>query len=84
MSELIDMTGAKHGRWTVIRKSEKKMGTRSPYWVCKCDCGTVRHVQGKFLRNGHSTSCGCRAKEMHSRIVRRYAPLPKSFTGTAA
>ena len=25
----------------------------------KCDCGKVRRVQLRFLRNGHTRSCGC-------------------------
>lgn len=84
MAEPMDMTGKKFNRWTVIRRSEKKLSGRTIYWVCKCECGTVKNVQGTALRNGRSTSCGCRSKEMHSRMIKRYAPLPKSFTGNAA
>ncbi len=31
----------------------------STMWECICDCGTVKPVNGKSLRRGLSTSCGC-------------------------
>lgn len=57
MSKLIDLTGQKFGRWTVIEKDNSKKGTA--YWICQCDCGTTRSVCGTSLRGGVSTSCGC-------------------------
>jgi hypothetical protein len=36
------------------------------------------------IRNGRSTSCGCKSKEMHTKMLQRYAALPKSFTTGAA
>ena len=57
MSKIIDLTGQKFGRWKVIEKDNSKKGTA--YWICLCDCGTMRSVCGSSLRNGASTSCGC-------------------------
>jgi len=51
----IDLTGKKFGRWTALYRdpdNHKK-------WICKCDCGTIRSVQGPALREGISQSCGC-------------------------
>ena len=29
------------------------------YYLCRCDCGTEKVVQGNSLRTGRSKSCGC-------------------------
>lgn len=50
-------TGQKFNRWTVLSRAENKEG--KVHWVCKCECGTVREVQGHKLRSGISKSCGC-------------------------
>lgn len=52
-----DLTGQKFGRWTVVREAERR--NYKPQWLCRCDCGTERVVQGQPLTNGASTSCGC-------------------------
>ena len=55
-------SGDRFGRWTVLdsyittEKNERK-------WLCRCDCGTERHVLERSLRNGGSLSCGCQRKE---------------------
>lgn len=33
------------------------------YWKCKCDCGVEKVICGYHLTSGHTTSCGCYAKE---------------------
>lgn len=57
-----DLTGQKFGRWKVLEKAEVK--NREQYWLCQCDCGTVRKVMGRNLKNGRSSSCGCYKKEV--------------------
>lgn len=57
----IDLTGQKFGRLTVIERAENNGNVVC--WVCKCDCGNVRIVQGCSLRNGRTTSCGCFQRE---------------------
>lgn len=54
-----DLTGLRFGRWAVIQY----LGTEK--WLCKCDCGTVREVKGRSLREGKSQSCGC----LHGEII---------------
>lgn len=65
MGKLIDETGNKYGRLTVIRKSEQKRNTA--YWVCECECGNIVEVSGSHLRQGKITSCGCYHKEKASK-----------------
>lgn len=54
----IDLTGKIFGKWTVIREDKTKIYGHK-HWICKCQCGTIRSVDGNTLRNGKSTSCGC-------------------------
>lgn len=58
MGKVVDLTGARFGRWTVIRRSGSNSSGQAT-WLCKCDCGTQRVVDGSSLRAGRSTGCGC-------------------------
>ena len=65
MPELIDLTGMRFGRLTVISHAGKASYGENR-WHCKCDCGTETIVFGNLLRNGSSKSCGCLARELSS------------------
>jgi hypothetical protein len=49
----IDLTNMKFGRLTVI----EYVGNRK--WLCKCECGNEKVVEGSSLRAGITHSCGC-------------------------
>ena len=69
-SLLKDLAGQKFGRWTVLGLDEKLTKEKHDiYWVCKCECGTVKSVNGETLRAGISTSCGCFRKEFTSDLL---------------
>jgi len=53
---MIDLTGRKFGKLTVIKKA-KKRGPKL-YWLCKCECGVEKEIRGSSLKAGDSTSCG--------------------------
>lgn len=62
MSKIIDMTGKRYGKLTVLyRDGSDSRGTAK--WRCKCDCGNECVVLGKNLRNGNTQSCGCLQRE---------------------
>lgn len=61
MAKLIDMTGKKYNRLTVISRAENE-GSRAS-WNCLCDCGNSITLNGKQIRTGHTKSCGCIRKE---------------------
>lgn len=61
MGKLVDLTGKKFGKWTVLRRSENRKS--QTYWDCRCDCGNTKSINGYALVNGKSKSCGC-AKNM--------------------
>ena len=71
-TRLIDLTGQRFGRLTVLHREPVGL-SRSPRWVCRCDCGEVRTVLGPHLRSGVTRSCGCLHREvitMHGHAAR--------------
>ena len=59
---IIDETGKRYGKLTVISQTEnREFG--SVKWLCKCDCGNYCEVAGDALRQGQTQSCGCLIKE---------------------
>lgn len=65
MAKMIDMTGKKCGRLTVIERGKNNSQGRA-CWVCKCECGKIITVDGVSLRNGHTQSCGCYQRDRTS------------------
>lgn len=65
MSKLIDLTGQKFAKLTVIKREEntKKGCVR---WECLCDCGNKTIVSGGNLKSGAVKSCGCLVKTAHN------------------
>ena len=58
MGALIDLTGQRFGRLTVLwRASNDPNGLTR--WVCECECGLPAIVRGQDLRRGRQVSCGC-------------------------
>lgn len=60
MSKLIDLTGQKFNKLTVLKRLE---GVSPVTQICKCDCGNICNVRSNNLKNGHTKSCGCLQKE---------------------
>ena len=58
-----DLTGKQFGLWTVLKRDEEKYNTRDIRWICRCECGTIKSVLGKYLKSGKSISCGCSKKK---------------------
>lgn len=58
MSKLIDLTGKRFTKLTVIErvKNDEWGNVR---WLCKCKCGNFRTARGAYLRGGFVRSCGC-------------------------
>ncbi len=63
---VIDLTGKRFGRWTVLRFTSRE--NRRTLWLCRCDCGVERDVLALSLTrsDGNSRSCGCLAREESS------------------
>jgi len=64
MNNLIDLTGMRFGRLTVIEKAPTEADRRTRF-LCLCDCGSVYTATSQALRRGTVKSCGCgRRKEL--------------------
>lgn len=62
MSALIDLTGQRFGRLTVVERAENKWHKTA--WRCSCDCGNMVVANGSHLLSGRVQSCGCLRKEL--------------------
>lgn len=60
--KVIDLTGKKFGRLTVIGRSPENAANGRSRWYCVCECGNESTVIGQNLRTGNTTSCGCLAR----------------------
>lgn len=57
-----DLTDIRFGRLVVLQRDKDKVlldGTRSATWMCKCDCGNLKIIEGRLLNSGVTKSCGC-------------------------
>ena len=53
-----NIEGQRFGLWTVLQKDITKKG-EGTFYICKCDCGTIKSVSQYSLIRGLSKSCGC-------------------------
>lgn len=51
------LIGNKYHKWTVLESVPKKKN--NSYFLCKCDCGTIKEVSGSNLIKNKTKSCGC-------------------------
>lgn len=68
----MELQGREFGRWVVLCAATDKVyknGRKSPQWLCRCSCGTVRSVSQHTLVAGKSKSCGCLQKDVAKRII---------------
>jgi hypothetical protein len=71
--------GAIFGRLTIVGEGGFKSYTdsdgcphRIKLWDVRCTCGEVRTVQGRSLRSGNTTSCGCKCTEAVARGFQKF------------
>lgn len=67
MGKIIDKTGQKYGRLTVLYLAPYRKSGRIT-WHCRCDCGNEIDVISSHLTSGHTRSCGCLQKEAASKL----------------
>lgn len=57
-----DITGQRFGRLVAFGPVERRPipgGGHKIMWLCRCDCGVEKSIEGASLRSGLSRSCGC-------------------------
>lgn len=73
MPPLIDLTGKRFGRWTVLYRDTTAKYTS---WICRCECGTVKSVLSHSLirkeEKLRSTSCGCYSRECARKLMTKH------------
>lgn len=70
MGKLIDISGQRFGRLTVVKRShvDKDNFVR---WECLCDCGNTYFGRSYELRKGTVRSCGCLESENRNNIANK-------------
>jgi len=63
--------GAVFGRLTVVAlvSTERMPREVRRIYRCQCACGVLLSVNGRYLKSGHSRSCGCLAREHRQRFI---------------
>ena len=70
MSTRIDLINKRFGHLLVLSFAGLNKRT-SALWLCRCDCGKEKVINGQSLRIGSTKSCGCISKEINSKIFRK-------------
>ncbi len=77
MKHLIDMIGRQYGLLTVISRSPGFY--ERPKWTCRCSCGKSVDIDGRDLRKGNRTSCGCSFKGRPKHFMAK-SPIYRSWS----
>ena len=75
---MIDLTGKRFGRWTVMSRNYILVGGNAKWW-CRCSCGKIGSVGSQKLKSGWSKSCGCLAVEATGDRARKHGFFGTSF-----
>lgn len=68
MVRSLDLAGKAFGKLIVLcRMSNDKHGKSR--WMCQCECGYSKTINGSSLVTGNTTSCGCFNKEVVSGLM---------------
>lgn len=62
MSKPNNLLGQRFGRLTVLERAENDKFNKTR-WLCQCDCGQQKIINGSSLIRGLTTSCGCKLNE---------------------
>ena len=79
MNKRIDLTGRRFGRLLVI--SFHSSQNYISKWLCRCDCGTEKVINGGNLTTGKVVSCGCYRIEKHTKHNMSYSPEYLAWAG---
>jgi hypothetical protein len=77
----IDLAGKRVGRLTVLWRGSQDQNKRFK-WVCKCDCGNLKELHGRHLKNEKVKTCGCGIGiERHKPFLGKTGPLHPKWKG---
>lgn len=65
----VNLEGKRFGRLLVVKRTDNKNKSGEKiYYLCECDCGTSKVIDGNALKGNSTVSCGCFNKENASRL----------------
>jgi len=73
-----DLTGKRFHKLVVLER-DFSVQAKDAHWKCQCDCGNIKTVSGKHLKDGTTKSCGCLRKERGAIMC---ASRAKNLTGS--
>lgn len=83
------LIGERFGMLTVIKFSHTNPDS---YWLCKCDCGSYKIINGSHMKKGHVKSCGCIRglpndaiiiqEDLHGKVLDRFTSLKEAVEKT--
>lgn len=79
IGKLIELTGKRFGRLTVLERAKHNDNGNKPLWKCKCDCGKIVVVRGQDLRSGKTRSCGCYHNESATKRATKHGASKDKF-----
>lgn len=68
-NRIIDLTGQKFGKLTVIKQVESYRDHSA--WLCQCECGNTKIVNSVELKNNDTLSCGCLRSSFGEKSIER-------------
>jgi hypothetical protein len=92
MADVKNEIGNPYGKLTVVERYLPNTTAGLARWLCECECGTMKVVDGRTLRQGKCISCGCeKGKKKGQPIVpsphrtnRTGKILDRNYTGNHA
>lgn len=78
-SKELDISNMRFGRLIVLSRDE----SRKYRWICQCDCGKIKSINGGHLRDGVISSCGCLRMECKNNLTHglSYSKAYRVWTG---
>lgn len=79
-----DLTNQRFGKLVALRLLPERTVSNLRVWECICDCGNIKKVIAKSLRNGMTGTCGCGAHPNKSANAnwKGYEEIPLDFYST--
>lgn len=81
MPSFKNILGQRFGELTVLQRAERKR-SGSYFWLCKCDCGNEKIIDGGSLRYGSTKSCGCLVHKFYRPNTKFKSPAHRELFST--
>ena len=68
MTRLKDIKGLVFNKWTVLERDFDNT-EHGAFWICRCECGTIKSVYGSYLIHNRSTMCRKCTGRKHKNVL---------------